>query len=177
MRLSEDLMIHSLFDLTGRVAFVSGAASGLGRAISIGLAEFGTDLMLADIDPIGMEQTAELIRRLDQRAIPVVCDVTDLGQIRAAFGRLDGEYGKIDVLANVAGPSVRAPPEEIPVEGIERTLQALAVGRFCCCQEAGRRMLAAGKGSIINIGSLASVTALGRGHIAYSMGMGAVAHV
>ena len=112
-------MIHSLFDLTGRVALVSGAASGLGRAISIGLAEFGADLMLADIDPIGMERVAEHIRGLGQRAVPVVCDVTDLDQIRAAFGRLDEEYGKIDVLANVAGPSVRASPEEIPVEGIE----------------------------------------------------------
>jgi gluconate 5-dehydrogenase len=121
-------MIHPLFDLTGRVALVSGAASGLGRAISIGLAEFGADLMLVDIDPIGMNQTTERIRGLGQHAVPVVCDVTDLDQIRAAFGRLDEEYGKIDVLANVAGPSVRASPEEIPVEGIEYTLQALAVG-------------------------------------------------
>jgi len=57
---------------------------------------------------------------------------------------------------------------------VTRTLNALGVMRFYCCQEAGRRMLAQGKGSIINIGSIASVTALGRGHIAYSMGMGAV---
>src|SRR6185437_7326788 len=62
----------------------------------------------------------------------------------------------------------------IPLEDVERVWRNLVFGRFCCCQEAGRRMLAAGRGSIVNIGSLASVTALGRGHIAYSMAMGAV---
>jgi NAD(P)-dependent dehydrogenase (short-subunit alcohol dehydrogenase family) len=60
---------------------------------------------------------------------------------------------------------------------VEWTWRNLVYGRFCCCQEAGRRMLAAGRGSIVNIGSLASVSALGRGHIAYSMAMGAVAQM
>src|SRR5262249_49480666 len=59
-------------------------------------------------------------------------------------------------------------------DAVEQTWRNLVFGRFCCCQEAGRRMLAAGRGSIVNIGSLASITALGRGHIAYSMAMGAV---
>ena len=101
----------------------------------------------------------------------------DPPQIRAMFAQLDREFGKIDILGNVAGPAKGGTPEEIPLENIEQTLQSLVIGRFCCCQEAGRRMLAAGKGSIINIGSLASITALGRGHIAYSMAMGAVAQM
>jgi NAD(P)-dependent dehydrogenase (short-subunit alcohol dehydrogenase family) len=170
-------MAHPLFDLSGRVALVSGAASGFGRAISLGFAECGADLLLADIDAVGMQDTAANIEELGRRAVPVVCDVTDLDQIRATFARLDQEYGKIDVLANVAGPSIHGKPEELSPEDIQKTLQWLVVGRFCCCQEGGRRMLAAGKGSIINIGSLASVTALGRGHIAYSMAMGAVAQM
>ena len=64
--------------------------------------------------------------------------------------------------------------EEISLEQVQQVFQNLVFGRFCMCQEAGRRMLAAGGGSILNIGSLASITALGRGHIAYSMAMGAV---
>src|SRR5207244_7692731 len=68
-------------------------------------------------------------------------------------------------------------PEEILLADVEQTWRNLVYGRFCCCQEAGRRMLKAGRGSIVNIGSLASVTALGRGHIAYSMAMGAVAQM
>ena len=170
-------MSHPLFDMSGRIALVSGAASGMGRAMAIGFAEAGADLMLADINPQGMQNTAEHIQELGQRAVPVVCDVSNPDQIRAMFTRLDQEYGRIEVLGNVAGEGILGSPEEITLEQIQKALQNLVIGRFCCCQEAGRRMLAAGKGSIINLGSLASVTALGRSHIAYSMAMGAVAQM
>jgi NAD(P)-dependent dehydrogenase (short-subunit alcohol dehydrogenase family) len=121
-----------------------------------------------------MQATAEDIAQIGQRAIPVTCDVSNPDQIRALFVQLDQEYGKIDILGNVAGDGVLGKPEDIPLEQVQSVLQNLVIGRFCCSQEAGKRMLAAGKGSIINIGSLASLTALGRGHIAYSMAMGAV---
>src|ERR687884_779857 len=111
---------------------------------------------------------------LGRRAVPVTCDVSVPEQIRVLFGRLDGEFGRIDFLGNVAGEAVRGRPEEISLDDVERSWRNLVYGRFCMCQEGGRRMLAAGRGSIINIGSLASITALGRGHVAYSMAMGAV---
>jgi NAD(P)-dependent dehydrogenase (short-subunit alcohol dehydrogenase family) len=170
-------MPYPLFDLSGRISLVSGAASGLGRAMAIGFAEAGADLMLTDINLQGMQNTAEHIGKLGRRAVPVVCDVSAPDQVRAMFARLDREYGRIDILGNVAGEGVLGSPEEITLEQVQKVLQNLVIGRFCCCQEAGRRMLAAGRGSIINIGSLASVTALGRGHIAYSMAMGAVAQM
>src|SRR5262249_61949334 len=75
------------------------------------------------------------------------------------------------------GDAAFAPPEDISLADVEQSWRNLVLGRFCCCQEAGRRMLRAGRGSIVNIGSLASVTALGRGHIGYSMAMGAVAQM
>jgi NAD(P)-dependent dehydrogenase (short-subunit alcohol dehydrogenase family) len=98
-------------------------------------------------------------------------------QIRALFTQVDREFGRIDILGNVAGEAKRDRPETISLDDVEWTWRNLVFGRFCCCQEAGRRMLAAGRGSIINIGSLASITAMGRGHIAYSMAMGAVAQM
>jgi NAD(P)-dependent dehydrogenase (short-subunit alcohol dehydrogenase family) len=164
----------TLFDLSGRVALVSGAAQGMGRALALALAEAGADLVLADINAPGVEKTAKEIAGLGRRSMPVPCDVSEPVQIRAMFERLDLEFGRIDFLGNVAGEAVRAPPEEIALEDVEWTWRNLVYGRFCCCQEAGRRMLRAGRGSIVNIGSLASITALGRGHIAYSMAMGAV---
>jgi NAD(P)-dependent dehydrogenase (short-subunit alcohol dehydrogenase family) len=170
-------MIHRLFDLTGRVALVSGAASGMGRAMSLAFAEAGADLMLADLNAEGMQKTAKEIEGMGCRVQPVVCNVSDLEQIRALFARLDQVYGRIDVLGNVAGEGILGRPEEITIEQVREVLQNLVVGRFCCCQEAGRRMLSAGRGSIINIGSLASITAMGRGHVAYSMAMGAVAQM
>lgn len=167
-------MIHSIFDLSGKVALVSGAAQGMGRAMAIGFAEAGADLMLADINEEGVHATAEHIQKLGRRAIPVTCDVTDLVQIRAMFSELDQQFGKIDVLGNVAGPGKLAKPEDIDLNMMAEVIYGLTVARFCCCQEAGRRMLKAGKGSIINIGSIGGMTALGRGNFPYSIGMGGV---
>lgn len=170
-------MTHPLFDLTGRVALVTGAAQGMGRAMAIGFAEVGADLMLADINQTGVEATARHIETLGRRAIPIACDITAVEQVRDMFAQLDREYGKIDVLANVAGPSHLAHPEDVDLEDVERVVYGLVVARFCACQEAGRRMLTAGKGSIINMCSIGGVTALGRGNFAYSIGMGAVAQM
>jgi NAD(P)-dependent dehydrogenase (short-subunit alcohol dehydrogenase family) len=170
-------MASNLFDCTGRVAVVSGAAQGMGRAMALALAEFGADLMLADLNAAGVQNTAEQITRLGRRAVPVTCDVSDPAQIRSLFARLDGEFGRVDFLGNVAGEGVRTRPEEISLDDVEKNWRNLVYGRFCSCQEAGRRMLAAGRGSIVNIGSIAAVSALGRGHIGYSMAMGAVAQM
>lgn len=170
-------MTHPLFDLSGRVALVSGAAQGMGRAMAIGFAEAGADVMICDLNTAGVEATAEHIRQLGRRAVPVTCDITNVEQIRAMFAQLDREYGKIDILANVAGPAKLGRPEEIDLAEMEKIVYGLVVARFCACQEGGRRMLAAGKGSIINFSSIGGVTALGRGNFAYSVGMGGVAQM
>jgi NAD(P)-dependent dehydrogenase (short-subunit alcohol dehydrogenase family) len=167
-------MSHPIFDLSGRVALVTGAGGGFGSAVAVGFAQAGADLLLADIVPDTLQATVKKVEALGRRAVPVVCDVTDADQIKAMFAKLDESFGRIDVLVNIAGPAWTTIPETISLDDVTRTLNALGVMRFYCCQEAGKRMLAQGKGSIINIGSIASVSALGRGHIAYSMGMGAV---
>ena len=167
-------MSHDLFNLTGRVALVSGAAQGLGRAMALALAEFGADLVLADLNEAGIAKTAETIKGLGRRALPVRCNVSEPDQIRPMFERIDREFGRIDFLANVAGEGILGKPEEISLADVEQCWRNLVLGRFCMCQEAGRRMLKQGRGSIVNIGSIASQSALGRGHIAYSMAMGAV---
>lgn len=164
----------NMFDLTGRVALVSGAASGMGKASSLALAEAGASVVLADIDDEGARKTAAEIKSLGGRGVAEHCDISSPDDIRAMFARIDDEFGRIDFVANIAGEAVRKKPEDISLDEVEWTWRNLVYGRFCMCQEAGRRMLAAGKGSIVNLGSLASITAMGRGHIAYSMAMGAV---
>jgi NAD(P)-dependent dehydrogenase (short-subunit alcohol dehydrogenase family) len=171
------VMAHEPFDLTGRVAVVSGAAQGLGRAMALALAEAGADLVLVDRNGAGVRATAETIAGMQRRVVAVAGDVADPAQIRDLFGEVDRTFGRVDFLGNVAGDGILGAPEDIPLDAVERTWRNLVFGRFCCCQEAGRRMLRAGRGSIVNIGSLASTTAMGRGHIAYSMAMGAVAQM
>ncbi len=170
-------MTHPLFDLNGRVALVSGAAQGMGRAMAIGFAEAGADLMICDLNKEGLQATATQIEGLGRRVVPVSCDITNIEQIRAMFAQLDREFGKIDILANVAGPGKLKQPEDITLEEMQNIIHGLIIARFCCCQEGGRRMLAAGKGSIINFSSIGGVTALGRGNFAYSVGMGGVAQM
>ena len=164
----------NMFDLSGRVALVSGAASGMGKTSSLALAEAGADVVLADLNEEGAQATAAEIESLGRGALPVRCDISKPADIRAMFGRIDDQFGRIDFVANIAGEAIRKKPEDISLDEVEWTWRSLVYGRFCMCQEAGRRMLAAGRGSIMNLGSLASITALGRGHIAYSMAMGAV---
>ena len=170
-------MSHLLFDLSGRVAVVSGAASGLGKAMATGFAEAGADLVLADINQEGMQRTASELEGLGRRVMPAECDMSEPEQIRAMYRQVDQEFGRIDVLANVAGAARRGTPLELSEADVEYTLKNLVVGRLVSCQEAARRMIDAGKGSIINLISIAGITALGRSHLAYSMGMAGAAQM
>ena len=171
-------MSHPLFDLSNRVALVSGAASGLGKAMATGFAEAGADLVLADINADGLATAARELEALGRRVLPVTCDVSQPDQIRTMFELIDAEYGRIDIVGNVAGNARRNTPLDLTPEEVEFTLQNLVVGRLVCCQEAGRRMMASDNGgSIINLVSIAGINALGRSHLSYSMGMGAAAQM
>lgn len=167
-------MIGSLLNLSGKVAVISGAAQGLGRATALAVAGCGADVVLADRNEVGAETTAVEIQSLGRRAVVAGTDVSDPDRITELFELVDREFGRIDFLGNIAGDGHLAKPEELAIADLHRVLQNLVVGRFAMCQEAGRRMMSQGRGSIMNIGSVASCTAMGRGHIAYSMAMGAV---
>ena len=156
---------------------VTGAAGNLGGAIASVYADAGADLLLIDIDADGLNRKALELGHPGQRTRTIVGDITDIRQIEDAFNLLDREFGRIDILANVAGPAKTGKPEEIALVDVETTIHSILTSRFYCCQLAGQRMLEAGRGSIINISSIAGFTALGRGHIAYSMALAAVAQM
>lgn len=167
-------MTSSLFSLTDRVAVVTGAAQGLGRATALALAQHGAHTVLVDRNLTGAEATAAQIQSLGSQTLVAETDVSDPEAIAELFKEIDARFGRVDFLGNIAGDGHLSKPEDLTISDLHRVLQNLVVGRFAMCQEVGRRMLAQGRGSIMNIGSLASSTALGRGHIAYSMAMGAV---
>ena len=167
-------MTHPMFDLSGKVAVVSGAAQGMGQATAIATAEAGADVVVVDRNLDGAETTAATCREFGAKTLVAVTDVSSPEAIAELFSLVDTEFGRVDFLGNIAGDGHLCKPENLVIEDLHRVLQNLVVGRFAMCQEAGRRMLEQGRGSNMNIGSLASSTALGRGHIAYSMAMGAV---
>jgi NAD(P)-dependent dehydrogenase (short-subunit alcohol dehydrogenase family) len=163
-----------MFDLSGKVAVVSGAAQGMGRATAIALGQSGADVMLVDRNVGGAEATAHDIHQMGRKVAVESTNVSDPKAIADLFDKVDQLFGRVDFLGNIAGDGHLSAPEDIEIEALQRVVQNLVVGRFAMCQEAGKRMLKQGAGSIMNIGSLASLTALGRGHIAYSIGMAAV---
>lgn len=167
-------MTHPMFDLSGKVAVVSGAAQGMGQATAIATAEAGADVVVVDRNLDGAATTAATCREVGAKTLVAGTDVSSPEAIAELFSLVDTEFGRVDFLGNIAGDGHLCKPENLVIEDLHRVLQNLVVGRFAMCQEAGRRMLEQGRGSIMNIGSLASSTALGRGHIAYSMAMGAV---
>ena len=174
-------MSRNLFDLTGKTALVTGAGvnGGVGHALAVGFAEHGADVMVSDIDKPGADVTAEEIKALGRRAVSVYCDISQPEDVESMFAEFDQQFDRIDILLNVpyALPS-RVRPHELSLEAWGKTLAVSLYGYFLCARQALRRMLARGQGgSIINIGSIAGVSALGRGNFPYSVAKGGVSQM
>jgi NAD(P)-dependent dehydrogenase (short-subunit alcohol dehydrogenase family) len=163
-----------LFDLSGRVAVVTGSAQGMGRAMALALAEAGADLVLLDRNAAGIEATAQTISAIGRKALPIAGDVTDTDHMDGVFATVDHMFGRVDILGNVAGEAKAGAAEDMALADIRTAFDNLVISRYYTCQCAGRRMLARGKGSIISIGSIAGVSSLGRAQSVYGMAMAAV---
>jgi NAD(P)-dependent dehydrogenase (short-subunit alcohol dehydrogenase family) len=149
------------FDLTGRVAIVTGAARGLGRAVAGGLVAHGARIIAADINGDGARETAAAIRQANGQATSTAVDVADPNSCQALVGHAVSEFGRIDVLVNNAAVDVIEPVGEISVSGWAHVLGVGLAGVLHASQAAIRQMLAQGKGgSIINISSIASVVGI-----------------
>lgn len=160
------------FGLDGKVAVVTGAASGMGRAIARALAGRGVRLVLSDFDAERLEQTTA---ELGQAARSVRADVTREAEVKALFAFADQAHTRLDILVTCAGIITTSPFLETSWEEWERVFAVNARGTFFCVQEAVRRMLPRGAGRIVTIGS--DSYKLGGGRIAnipYAATKGAV---
>ena len=168
-------MTAGSFDLRGKIAMVTGAGAngGVGHAIALGYARAGARLIICDIDEDGLERTRS---ELGEAAVLAMrCDIARDDQVEALFAACNASGCAIDVLVNVpfAFPR-RSPPHEVALADWERMFEVNVTGYFLCIREAIPGMLARGAGAIINIGSNAGVSALGRGAFAYSCTKAAV---
>jgi NAD(P)-dependent dehydrogenase (short-subunit alcohol dehydrogenase family) len=166
----------SLFSLDGKVAVVTGAGAngGIGHAIALGFARAGAQLAIADVDETGLAQTAQELEVLGAAGLAVRCDIANRADVESLFAAVDKRYGHLDVLVNVPFLFARrVVPHELPLDDWQQMLSVNLTGYFVCIQAALRRMLECG-GSIINIGSNAGVTALGRGAFAYGSAKAAI---
>jgi NAD(P)-dependent dehydrogenase (short-subunit alcohol dehydrogenase family) len=149
--------VRELFDLSGKVAIVTGGGSGIGRQMADGLAEAGANLVLCARKAERCEQAAAELEQLDVRALGLGCDVRDPQQIEAVVRRTVDELGGVDVLVNNAGTVWGAAPEDMPLEGWQKVVDVNLTGVFLFAQAAGRVMIERGGGSIVNIASVSGM--------------------
>jgi NAD(P)-dependent dehydrogenase (short-subunit alcohol dehydrogenase family) len=165
------------FDLEGRTALVTGAARGLGRAITLALAETGADVALGLRDRSRDEGLADEVRALGRRVLPVQMDVTHLDEIDAAVATTVEELGSLDLLVNNAGGGVdEMPVEAASVVDFEYTVDLNLKGTFFTCRAAFAPMRERGFGRIVNVSSQAALVAL-PGESLYCMAKAAVSHL
>jgi len=156
------------YDLTGRVALVTGAASGLGRASASLLGAAGAAVFCADLDGAGAQATAAAVLAGGGRAQALVLDVSDRGAVAAAVDQALSTYERLDVMANIAGIITQGPSTEVSETELDRILAVNLKGVVWGCQAAGRAMAAAGRGSIVNMAS-GAVDAAAPGLLCYSI--------
>jgi NAD(P)-dependent dehydrogenase (short-subunit alcohol dehydrogenase family) len=164
------------FDLTGQVALVTGAARGLGRAISLALANAGADVALGFRDANVGGDVASLVATMGRRSLPVQMDVTRMDQVFRAVDDTVANLGRLDILVNNAGLGPENPAEDVREEDFDLTVAVNVKGTFFASQAAGRAMIAQGNGRIINLSSQAGFVALPTESV-YCMTKAAIVHL
>ncbi|WP_249019127.1 SDR family oxidoreductase [Conexibacter sp. S30A1] len=154
----------SLFDLEGRNALVTGAGSGIGQRLAVGLAEYGANVTILDLagQRQGSDTTAEQVKAIGREALVVDADVTDPVSVREAIGHHVSRFGRLDIAVNCAGVNHSCSAEDLAPSDWKRVLDVNLSGVFYCCQSEASSMFSSGGGSIINVASM-SATIVNRG--------------
>ncbi len=149
--------LTSLFDLTGRVAIVTGGSRGLGEEMAEGLAEAGASLMLCARREQWLTPALDTFRARGFRVEGMICDVARQDQVQAVVDKTVAVFGQVDILVNNAGVSWGEAPETMPLDKWQKVIDVNLTGAFLFSQAAGREMLKRQYGRIINIASIAGL--------------------
>ena len=153
-------MSTNLLSLEGKVAVVTGGTSGIGRALSIGLAEAGADVVATARRPQQVDETATAIEALGRQTLRIASDVCDRPSLEKLLAATLDRFGKVDILVNCAGIIKRKPTLDFPEEEWTSIIDTNLTGTLRACQVFGKAMLERGYGRIVNISSLSAFVAL-----------------
>jgi 3-oxoacyl-[acyl-carrier protein] reductase len=154
-------------ELTGKVALVTGAGRGIGRAIALGLAQAGARVAVSDVDEAGARRTAEELAAAGFEAAVFPADVAEAGPVEAMIAAVLERWGRLDILVNNAGVEPHGSLLDFPLADWQRTLDVNLTGPFLTCRAAAPHLRAGGGGAIVNIGSIAGRAAGLRNRAAY----------
>ncbi|NVM03269.1 MAG: SDR family oxidoreductase [Candidatus Helarchaeota archaeon] len=144
------------FSLKGKTAIVTGSSYGLGRAMACGLAEAGADIVAVSRKLNNLEMVKSEIENVGRKVLTVECDVSKLAQVKNLVNRTIDMFGRIDILVNSAGITIREEAIKYTERDWDKVVDINLKGVFLCCREVGKIMIKQGKGKIINIASLMS---------------------
>ena len=161
-------MILDDFKLDGKVAIVTGASRGLGRAIAEGLAEAGADVVLAATNEKLLDEVASGIDKLGRRTLVFPADLTDETKLDELVEKTVETFGRIDILVNAHGIQERHAAADFPADAYDRVLDVNLRSVFLLTQKVGRVMIERNSGKIINVASLASEVA-GKNIVPYTL--------
>jgi gluconate 5-dehydrogenase len=163
-----------LFDLTGKVAVVTGGAGGIGHALALGLADYGADVIVASRKLEHLEKIAEEIRAKGRKALAVTVDVAQEQSVVDMVERILKVFPHIDILVNAAGLAIRKPADSFPIDEWQQVMDINTRGTFLCCQAVGRVMIKQHSGKIVNLSSVRGRYGLPADYAAYCASKGAV---
>ena len=146
--------VFAQFRLDNKIAFITGAGDGLGRIAALALGEAGAHVCVSDINLEWAEKVAEEIMKAGGAADARKMDVANNPEIESGIAGIIGQHGRIDILVNNVGLAERAPTEKLSLEDWNEIVQVNQTQVFVCSREAGKHMLRAGEGSIINVSSI-----------------------
>lgn len=171
---SGSLGFRKLFDLSGKVAIVTGGGGGLGRPTALGLADFGADIVVVGRTLEKLEEVRKDVKQLGRECLAVPCDISKAEEVERMVKETVDRFGKINILVNYAGVNIPKPAEEYPLEDWKTVMDTNVTGIFLVCREVGKQMIQQKQGKIINISSVRGAYGLPRNYIAYCTSKGAV---
>lgn len=166
--------MSNLFDLSGKVALVVGGHGGIGKAIALGLADAGADVIVTSRNIEALKDVVKEIEARGKKSMAVAVDIVNEKAVNGMVNEVMETFGRIDILVNAAGLAIRKPADTFPIDEWQKVMDINTRGTFLCCQAVGRVMLKQKCGRIINVSSVRGRYGLPANYAAYCASKGAV---
>jgi gluconate 5-dehydrogenase len=166
--------MSNLFDLSGKVALVTGGAGGIGKALALGLADQNADVVVASRNLLNLETVVKEIKAKGRKSLAISVEVTDEKSVTAMVDEVVKQFSHIDILVTAHGLAIRKPAETFPINDWQQVMDVNTRGLWLCCQATGRIMLKQRSGKIINLSSVRGRYGLPANYAAYCASKGAV---
>jgi gluconate 5-dehydrogenase len=166
--------MSTMFDLTGKVALVVGGHGGIGKAIALGLADAGADVIVASRSLEPLKSVSKEIEAKGKKSLAVSVDIVDEKSVNEMVGAITRSFPRVDILVNAAGLAIRKPADSFPAADFRKVIDINTTGTFLVSQAVGRLMIQQKSGSIINVSSVRGEYGLPADYSAYCASKGAV---